>query len=281
MGGFLVRFPKLKIEMMWFLLFFRIRFKAYAYWLLPLWLFTEVFYGSLFGQASGVAHWAHVGGFIFGAIAALVIQRTGLEHQANAVIEDKIGWTADPAIVQGTELMEKGKLDEAIAILQKHVAAKPEALDAYSLLRQLYWRKNDLPAFYEALAKLCQLHLKSQDADAAWEDYLEYRNAGGDRMPAATWLELCRIVEGKQDFERAVSEYEHLAKTHPTERQSLLALLSAGRLSLKKLNRPADALRFYKAAAASTVPHLDWDTNIQTGIQGAEKAMGVSSLPVA
>ena len=28
MGGFLVRFPKLKIEMMWFLLFFRIRFKA-------------------------------------------------------------------------------------------------------------------------------------------------------------------------------------------------------------------------------------------------------------
>ena len=281
MGGFLVRFPKLKIEMMWFLLFFRIRFKAYAYWLLPLWLFTEVFYGSLFGQASGVAHWAHVGGFIFGAIAALVIQRTGLEHQANAIIEDKIGWTADPAIVQATELMEKGKLDEAIAILQKHVAAKPEALDAYSLLRQLYWRKNDLPAFYEALAKLCQLHLKSQDADAAWEDYVEYRNAGGDRMPAATWLELCRIVEGKQDFERAVAEYEHLAKMHPAERQSLLALLSAGRLSLKKLNRPADALRFYKAAAASTVPHLDWDTNIQTGIQGAEKAMGVSSVPVA
>jgi membrane associated rhomboid family serine protease len=281
MGGFLVRFPKLKIEMMWFLLFFRIRFKAYAYWLLPLWLFMEVFYGSLFGQASGVAHWAHVGGFIFGAIAALVIQRTGLEHQANAVIEDKIGWTADPAIVQGTELMEKGKLDEAMALLRKHVAAKPEALDAYSLLRQLYWRKNDLPAFYEALAKLCQLHLKSQDADAAWEDYVEYTNAGGDRMPAATWLELCRIVEGKQDFQRAVSEYEHLAKTHPTERQSLLALLSAGRLSLKKLNRPADALRFYKAAAASTVPHLDWDANIQTGIQGAEKAMGVSSLPVA
>ncbi len=281
MGGFLVRFPKLKIEMMWFMLLFRIRFKAYAYWLLPLWLFSEVFYGSLFGQASGVAHWAHVGGFIFGALGALVIQRTGLEHKANVVIEDKIGWTADPAIVQGTELMQKGNLDEAIAILQKHVAAKPDVLDAYSLLRQLYWRKNDLPAFFDALAKLCQLHLKSQDADAAWEDYVEYTNAGGDRMPAATWLELCRIVEGKQDFERAVTEYEHLAKTHPTERPALLALLSAGRLSLKKLNRPADALRFYKAAAASTVPHLDWDSNIQTGIAGAEKAIGVSSLPVA
>jgi membrane associated rhomboid family serine protease len=130
MGGFLVRFPKLKIEMMWFMLIFRVRFKAYAYWLLPMWLFMEIFYGSLFGQSTGVAHWAHVGGFIFGALAALVIQRTGLEHQANAVIEDKIGWTADPAVVQGTELLEKGKLDEAITILQRHVAAKPDALDA-------------------------------------------------------------------------------------------------------------------------------------------------------
>jgi tetratricopeptide (TPR) repeat protein len=177
--------------------------------------------------------------------------------------------------------MEKGNLDEAIAILKKHVAAKPDALDAYSLLRQLYWRKNDLPAFFEALAKLCQLHLKSHDADAAWEDYVEYTNAGGDRMPAGTWLELCRIVEGKEDFDRAVTEYEHLAKAHPTERPALLALLSAGRLSLKRLNRPADALRFYKAAAASTVPHLDWDSNIQTGIAGAEKALGIAVTPVA
>jgi membrane associated rhomboid family serine protease len=29
---------------------------------------------------SGVAHWAHIGGFIFGMLGALVIQHTGLEH---------------------------------------------------------------------------------------------------------------------------------------------------------------------------------------------------------
>lgn len=179
MGGFLVRFPKLKIDMLWYMLIFRIRFKAPAYWLLPLWLLMEVFYGSPFGQASGVAHWAHVGGFIFGALAALVIARTGLEHKANAVIEDKIGWTADTAVVQGTECMEKGKFDEGIAVLQKHVAAKPDAIDAHSVLRQLYWRKNDIPAHLEATIKLCQVHLKAQDAETAWQDYQEYTNAGG------------------------------------------------------------------------------------------------------
>src|SRR2546425_8029969 len=273
MGGFLVRFPKMKIHMLWFMLIFRIRFKAYASRLLPLWLLMEVFYGSLFGQASGVAHWAHVGGFIFWALASLVIGRTGLEHKGNAAIEEKISWTADPAIVQGTELMEQGKLDEAITILQKHAAAKPEAMDAYSLLQQLHWRKNDLPSYYQATIKLCQLHLKAQEGEAAWQNYQEYTNAGGDRMPAPTWLELCRIVEGQQNYERAVAEYEQLAEAYPKERQSLLVLLSAGRLSLKKLNRPSDALRFYKAAAASSVPHLDWESNIQAGIQDAEKAL--------
>src|SRR5579864_1206032 len=98
MGAFLVRFPKMKIEMAWLFMFRLRRFKAPAYWLLPLWLLSEIFYGSLFGSNSGVAHWAHVGGFLFGALAAVVIQRTGLEHKANKAIEERIAWTNDPEL---------------------------------------------------------------------------------------------------------------------------------------------------------------------------------------
>ena len=64
MGAFLVRFPKLKIEMAVLGWFLRYRFKAEAYWLLPLWLAMEFPYGSVSGAASPVAHWAHVGGFL-------------------------------------------------------------------------------------------------------------------------------------------------------------------------------------------------------------------------
>ena len=280
MGAFLVRFPKLKIDMWGTAFFMRFRFKAPAYSLLPLWLLTEVFYSAMVGEATVVAHWAHIGCFLFCMFGALVIQHTGLEHKANAAIEEKVGWTADPAIVQGTELMNQGKVDEAIAILQGHVVVKPGAMDAYFLLQQLYWRKNDVAKHHEASIKLCQLHLKAQDTEAAWQDYQEYLNAGGNRMPAGTWLELSRIAEGQQNFERAAAEYEHLAETYPRERQSILALLSAGRLCLKKLNRPSDALRYYKAAAASAVPHLDWQTNIEAGIRDAEKALGLPYAPV-
>jgi membrane associated rhomboid family serine protease len=275
MGAFLVRFPRLKIEMLAFLLLFRARFKMEAYWLLPMWFLMEISDGALSGQASGVAHWAHVGGFLCGAVGALVIARTGWEQKANAVIEDKIGWSADPAVVEATELMEKGKLDEGIARLQKYVALKPEAADGYAVLRQLYWRKNDLPAHLEATAKLCQIHVKVKDEEAAWQDFEEYRNAGGNRLPAATWLELCRLAESRQEFEKAMTEYEALADAYPIERQSILALLAAGRLALKQLHRPEDALRFYQAANTSKVPHLDWDANIQIGIKSAEQAVGI------
>jgi membrane associated rhomboid family serine protease len=279
MGGFLVRFPKLKIEMLWFALFFRYRFKMAAYWLLPAWLFMEISDGALSGQTGGVAHWAHVGGFLCGALGAWVIAKTGWESKANAVIEDKIGWSADPAVVLGTELLEAGKLDEGISVLQKYIATKPDALDAYVVLRQLYWRKSDLPAHREATAKVCQLHLKAQDSELAWQDFEEYKNSGGDSMPATTWLELCRIAEGRQDFDRAVTEYDELARAHPAEKQSILALLAAGRLALKQLHRPTDALRYYQAANASKVPHLDWEANIQAGLKAAEAAAGVAYAP--
>jgi membrane associated rhomboid family serine protease len=280
MGAFLVRFPQTKIQMRWIFGFGlrSYRFKAKAYWLLPLWLLMEIFSGSIFGASSGVAHWAHVGGFVFGAVGAVGLRYCGLEHVANQVIESKVTWTADPAVVQATEKMHEGKLDEAIALLQTHVAAQPDSLEAYTILPQLYWRKNDIPKYQQAIIKLCQLHLKAKDLDAAWEDFGEYLNSGGERMPASTWLELCRAAEGQQRIERAVVEYDKLAKTYPSEKQSLLALMAAGRLSMK-LNQPAEALRFFRAAAGSPVPHLDWEANIQGGIREAEKALFAAAVP--
>jgi len=115
-----------------------IRFKAASYWLLPIWLLMEIFSGAIFGQHSGVAHWAHVGGFLFGAVVALGLRYSGLEQKANAAIEAKVTWTADPLLVQAIEQMEHGKLDEAIASLKALVAAKPDSVEGYTLLSQVH-----------------------------------------------------------------------------------------------------------------------------------------------
>jgi hypothetical protein len=106
----------------------------------------------------------------------------------------------------------------------------------------------------------------------------EFQNTGGLHLPAATWLERCRSLEGQQNSDRAVTEYDRLAAAYPRDRQSLLALMAAGRLSLQKLGRPAEALHFYRAASASPVPHLDWESDLQVGIKEATTAVSESAV---
>src|SRR5215470_2517580 len=129
MGAFLSRFPTMKIEMIWIFGFFRsYRFKAAAYWLLPAWLLMEILYGSLFGAASGVAHWAHVGGFAFGAAVGYGIRLSGLEHVAEKGIQEKIAWVSHPLLATANEQLEQGKVDEAAANLKKLLAEKPDSV---------------------------------------------------------------------------------------------------------------------------------------------------------
>ncbi|HUC30274.1 MAG TPA: tetratricopeptide repeat protein, partial [Candidatus Acidoferrum sp.] len=276
-----VRLPKMKIQMAW-LFWFRIyRFWAPAYWLLPLWLFGEIFYGTLFGSMSGVAHWAHVGGFLFGAVAAVAIQHSGLEQKANKAIEEKLGWSNDPELELASSNMEHGQLADAIAHLNAYVAKKPNSVDAWNMLRQIYTRQNDMRSYLEATVKSCALHLRAHEVEAAFQDYAEFVDNGGGKMPAATWLELCKGAEEKQEFERALTEYQQLAAAYPAERQALTAQLSAARLCLKRLGRPADALALYQAAAASPIPHLDWEQHIQSGLKEAKGALGGGSAAAA
>jgi membrane associated rhomboid family serine protease len=273
MGAFLVRFPTTKIEMGWLLFYRFYRFKMAAYWLLPLWLLMEIFYGSFFGQSSGVAHWAHIGGFLFGAVIAVGVRKSGLEQMAEKGIQDKISWVSHPLLAEASEHMEKGQLDPAASNLQKLLQEKPDSIDAYRMLQRIYWQKGNLPAHRDALEKLLGLEIKANDLEGALQTYQDFKNTGGEKLTPSVWLELCRHLETQTDVDRAAAEYQELAQAYLAEKQGLLAQMAAGRLYLKRLNRPSDALRLYEAAQASSVPHADWQPTIDRGIAEAKKAM--------
>ena len=279
MGAFLVSFPKMKIKMMWIIFFRRYYFYAPAYALLPLWLLMEVFYGTLFGRMSSTAHWAHVGGFLFGAAAALALRYSGLEHKMNQAIENEVSWQNDPEIVQASDMVHNGQLDQALPILKDYLAKKPDSVDACSLLREIHFRKTDIPLYLAYTARLCSQHLAARQLQAAWQDYEEFLQQGGDKLPAQTWLDLCRAPEEEGAFERALAEYEKLAAAYPTERQSLMARLAGAKICLKRLNRPQEALMLYEAVASSPIPHLDLEPNIQSGMREARAALTAPTLP--
>lgn len=276
MGAFLIRFPKLKIRLLWvfdpMVLGGFWRLWVRAYWLLPLWFGMEIYYAKTFGQDDGIAHSAHIGGFAFGALAALAVRHWGWEQKANKVIEEKLTWTAAPEITRASDLMDQGKLDDAAAILDSYLAGHPDSIPAWNLIRTIRWRKGEIPACREAAGRLCTLNLQAGIYDAAWQDYEEFLNTGGEQMPSAVWLELCRIAEGRNDFRRALSEYQRLAVFCPSDRPGLLAQLGAARILLKRLDRPQDSLRFYEAASASAIPHLDLEQEIESGIQETKAA---------
>lgn len=71
MGGYLVLFPKAKVDVFAFFLIFSLP----AFAVLGIWIGLQVFdgVGALGGDGSGIAYWAHIGGFVAGIAGVLLI----------------------------------------------------------------------------------------------------------------------------------------------------------------------------------------------------------------
>lgn len=73
MGGYLLLFPKARVDIFLFLVvFFRI-FPVPAWLMLGLWFAVQIFNGLSIGTSGGVAYWAHIGGFVIGAVLTLPV----------------------------------------------------------------------------------------------------------------------------------------------------------------------------------------------------------------
>ncbi len=73
-GAYLVLHPKVKV---WVLVMFRIPLRLSALWVLGFWIAFQIFMALTSGEA-GVAWWAHIGGFIAGAILVVPFRRRGV-----------------------------------------------------------------------------------------------------------------------------------------------------------------------------------------------------------
>ena len=87
MGAFLIKYWKIKINFFyWVFILFRGTFQAPAWLMLPLWLGLELFNARIMdslnpGSGGGVAHWAHVWGFVLGMTIALAINFFKIEER--------------------------------------------------------------------------------------------------------------------------------------------------------------------------------------------------------
>ncbi len=270
MGAFLVRYPTTRIRLGWVLWVKILKFDVPAYVILPVWLLMNLSSGvmaRLVGVEAGIAYWAHIGGFAFGALGAYLLRASGLEQSADQAIEAKVTWSADPLIVRAHNSLAENNLEGATAILRQLVQEQPDPLDGWDLLFKVQERKRDLKGQKETLAVLCRLRVVAGELEAAAADYAMYKNLGGDKLPRGVWLELCRYFEREQRWELAVEEYEKLAQAFPSERAGVTALVSAGQICVANLASPERAEKLFKAAEMAPVPHSDLEAAIQEGLK--------------
>lgn len=71
MGAYLLLYPNAKIDVVLIIVIFFKVFKWPAWVVLGAWMAIQTFSGLAFAANSGVAYWAHIGGFIVGALMAV------------------------------------------------------------------------------------------------------------------------------------------------------------------------------------------------------------------
>jgi membrane associated rhomboid family serine protease len=86
MGAYIVLYPRVRVHMLVVLVIFVTRIVVPAYLMLGYWFVLQLLGGSMASEGGGVAFWAHIGGFLAGALLISVFKDPDLvgKHRALA-----------------------------------------------------------------------------------------------------------------------------------------------------------------------------------------------------
>lgn len=156
MGAFLVLFAKTKIRFVGFFAFRIFSFEAPAYVMLPMWAVVEVLYG-LVTSSSGTAHWAHAGGFAFGAGVAGAFRLLGVDRSLDDRTERAAVLGDDPRLDTARALVAKGDAAQAIAMLEGLALEKADSIHVWQALRDAGRASGDAALVARASARITQI----------------------------------------------------------------------------------------------------------------------------
>jgi len=137
MGAFMIRHFKTKIRFIYFLWIFVTKpffgtFATYAGIALPFWFAQQILGASWSSGASGVAYWAHIGGFIFGATIGASFKFFGVEKKyIEPMVEEsfeKLKLSSKMKMVN--KMLDASDTAGAISLLLQIISEEPQNFDA-------------------------------------------------------------------------------------------------------------------------------------------------------
>lgn len=217
MGAFLIRYFKTKIKFFYIFFFvFRGTFKAPAWLMMPLWLLLEVLNGKAMDAINpgggGVAHWAHVWGFVFGVVIAWGMMSFKIEEKyIHPKIESQISFVDEgfKAHDEALKLRLEGNVDEAFALLLDAARKHPTNQDVVESLWNLGSEIGREEESAEFLVKLIENEIRRDQMELALNHFTSLKHKIPQASINLTYrFMLMKHLAGIRD----VGEAEKLAK---------------------------------------------------------------------
>jgi membrane associated rhomboid family serine protease len=187
MGAFLINFYKTKINFFyWIGFFFRGTFEAPAFIMLPLWVLLEFFNASVVDSiqaegsgGGGVAHWAHVWGFVFGVLVAVGMKYLKIEEKyIHPKIEAKIqsGEGAVDVVITAMHKKNMGRIDEAYYLLLEEAKKNPMRKDVVDALWDVGIEMGNGEEAAPFFVKLIENEVRHDRLDVAMKRFMDLKS---------------------------------------------------------------------------------------------------------
>jgi membrane associated rhomboid family serine protease len=215
MGAFLINFYKTKINFFyWIGFFFRGTFEAPAFVMLPLWVLLEFFNASVVDSiqtegagGGGVAHWAHVWGFVFGVLVAFGMKQLKIEEKyIHPKIEAKIqkGEGAVDVVITAMHKKNMGRIDEAYDILLEEARRNPMRKDVVDALWDVGLEMGNGEETSTFFVKLIENEVRHDQMDVAMKRFMDLKSNFPHASISPTYkLALLKYLTERTDMEEA------------------------------------------------------------------------------
>jgi membrane associated rhomboid family serine protease len=268
MGAFLVRLRTSRIRMLFvpiiLLPWVRFRFLVPAFVFLPLWFVGQFWVATNLTEPGSVAVWAHVGGFVFGAVLMLLILLLGIEKRwIDPRIEARVAWNQDAGLVEALDAQERGDVRGARRRTEGVLRQDPSNVDARRFAYDLAVQEQDAAAFGREASRLLELYVARGDDDLATQLIGEASAHDMDALPLRFFQRAASFLEKRGDEAWALRFHRKTAESHPGSAAALHALVRMAEIAQKEGDTAGarDALR-----RASQHPECfgDWRNVVET-----------------
>ncbi len=279
MGAFLVLLGASRIRMLFlpvfFLPFWRFTFTARAFIVLPIWFFFQLVEARGASSAGGMAYFAHIGGFSFGALAALLIRATPLERLLRKPVEEQRLAEIMPARLAMPVARPDASWMDPIATRTGPIAsplttARPPRRDsspaiedphAWSAALDTALDSGNETDIMRCAERLLAAYVGANNVTAAYDLLREM----GRRLPqgfTARWgMEAAGLLEKQGDAAAALTWYAKVARRYPHEAASLRALVKSGE-TMRGLGDEEGARNAFGQARAHPLCDRQWTARI-------------------